>query len=857
MKTKFKRLFFMLFLIFLSTVVFSQENDFISNLKTKLLLYRTQKVDQSIVIQTDKTLYRPGETIWMKGYVTDVMTHLLSLNSLELFVQLTDNKGLNIAEGKFILKNGVVDCSFSIPTDQQSDVYHLIAYTPEMENAGIEAVFKKEIFIARPEFLAMFPRLEFAKPFFAPEQKETANIILKDINGKPISGKKFEYQIIKEDRELLSGKGKTGANGTGDFVFLTPSIETKSPLLVSMDIPAGNDRLNLVGKIPLESERINIKFFPDGGKRVPGIPQMVVFEALDQLGLPVNLKANVLDEQGKTLAVTATIQPGLGVFSLLNADDKNLTFKITSEIGSNQVTLLPLLTPGSMSITIKKGDGKSLSLLLGRSPKSELAKFMIVAIGNGEMIWASDFELEQAGVLNVPLENFHSEIASIAVFNETGALVAQKLVYTGKSHSLNVTFTPDKSSYKTGEDGKIKVKIIDQDSKPVKAEFAVSLSDQFAFPSSTLKVTSLNYGLEKQMPFNDALNKINRVVIDYFLATNNLKGFDWNQVTAIDPTKSQNISSGAMRVSGKVVDSKEVPVPNALVSLTSLSLQQFNGRSDERGEFVINLPVSVEKKNLSASATDGSGKGNYHVVLNKTFKDELANCLNNVSVNDWQILEQLYASNYFKDNPDYFKAIPVSKVKSTDKKTREPYWKKYLTTSSNLLEILKTIKPYELMGGKIVFRGANSFNYQDGALIILDGQKMGSDASTLSSINTHDVDDIEVYTNPSDMSRYTSLNSVGVIVITTKRGKPNNETVELDNGPTVSLPKQFKPQVIGNEKYDLKTTLQWIPVLFTDDNGEAVIPFKAGGIKSTFVLELAGFTDLGQWIGNQSAIKIE
>jgi len=161
------------------------------------------------------------------------------------------------------------------------------------------------------------------------------------------------------------------------------------------------------------------------------------------------------------------------------------------------------------------------------------------------------------------------------------------------------------------------------------------------------------------------------------------------------------------------------------------------------------------------------------------------------------------------------------------------------------------------MGGKIVFRGANSFNYQDGAMIVLDGQKMGSDASTLSSINTHDVEDIEVYTNPSDMSRYTSLNSVGVIVITTKRGKPNNEPDQLDNGPKVNLPKQFKPEVIGNEKYDLKTTLQWIPVLFTDDNGEAVIPFKAGGIKSTFVLELAGFTDLGQWIGNQTEIKIE
>jgi len=861
MKTNFKRLTLTILLISSSSFIFSQENDFITRLKTNLLLYRTQKVDQAIVLQTDKTLYRPGETIWMKAYVTDAMTHILSLNSLELSVQLTDNKGLVIAEGKYPLKNGVVDCSFSTPADLQSDIYHLIAYTPEMESVGIQTVFRKEIFISRPERLDMIPHLEYVKPFFAPERKESAVFSLKDFNGKMLPGKKFDYQIIKEDRELLSGKGKTGTTGTGEVVFLTPSAKNESPVMVSVDITSGNDRLNFVTKIPLASERINITFFPDGGKLVPGIPQMVVFEAKDQLGRPISLKADVLDEQGKQLAVTATIQPGLGVFSLLNIDNKKLTFKITSDIGNNQETLLPSQTLGSMSITVKKNDGKNLSLLLGRSPKSELSKFVIVAVGNGEMIWASDFELEQAGVLSVPLENFRSDIAAIAVFTETGVLVSQRLVYVGKNPRVNVSLSPSKSSFKKSEEGQIKLKVTGLDGKPVKAEFAVSMADKFAFPGSVSDVASLNYGLDRPAGFIEPIEKMNRVLVDYMLAANAMKGFDWNQISAIDPTKTQNIRMSSTRVTGRVVDSKELPVPNALVSLTSPSLQQFNARSDQHGEFVINLPLSVEKKNLSASATDGSGKGNYHVILNKSFKDELANSFNNTSVNEWKILEQLYVSNYFKENPDYFKPIPASKVKSGEKKVREPYWKKNLSTATNLLDIIKTIRPYELMGGsKIVFRGQNSFNFQDGAMIVIDNQKMGTDASILSSVNIHDVDDIEIFTNPVDMSRYTSLNSVGVIVITTKRGgsdKETNETEDAVDSQKESLQKQFKPEFIGNEKYDLKTTLQWIPVLFTDENGEAIIPFKAGGVKSTFIVEIAGFTDQGLWIGNQTEIKVE
>ncbi len=858
MKKIYRGLISLGFLICLCSFAMGQENEFISRLKTQLLLYRTQTTDQTIVIQTDKTLYRPGETIWMKGYVSDAITHILSLKSLELSVQLSDNKGVNLSEGKYPLKNGVADCNFVIPADLQSDVYYLIAYTPEMERSGIQTIFKREIFIGRPEHLDIIPTLEYSKPFYAPERKETAVIRLKDFNGKPLSGKKYEYQVINENRELLSGKGKTGANGAGEIVFLTPSQQNGNPMTVSLDITSGNDRLNLISKIPLVSEKIDISFYPEGGRMVPGIPQNIIYEAKDQFGHPVNIKAEIIDEQKNVITSTETIQPGLGVLHLFNSEGKKMALKIVSDIGKNQVTPLPALSPGSMSITVKKNDGKNLSLLLGRSPDSKPAKFMIVAVSNGELIWASDFELEQAGgIVNIPPDNFRSEFASIAVLTESGDLVAQRLIYSGRKQAVNIAVTPNKNSYKKADEGQIKVKITGPDGKPVKAELSVSLVDKYAFPASASTIDFLKYGLEKPIPFKEPIDKIDGILLDTHLITNKLKGFDWSHVLSVDPAKTQNINSGLIRISGTVLDSKELAVPNALVSLTSSSLQQFNARSDQHGGFVINLPVSVDQRNLSASATDASGKGNYRVILNKSFKEELVNSLDNTSVNDWSLLEQLYQSKYFKENPDFFKAIPVSKVRNEDKQTKEAYWKKYLANTSNLLEIIKTIRPYELINGKIVFRGSNSFIAQDGAMIVIDGQKMGTDASMLSMVNSNDVEDIRILLDPVDMSRYTALNSVGVIEITTKQGGGKRETNENAEKPTEHTPGIFKPNAIGNDKYDLKTTLQWIPVLFSDKNGEAVIPFKTGGIKSTFVLDIAGFTDQGQWIGYQSEIRVE
>lgn len=93
MKTSGTKLFLMVILSFSTVLVSGQENDFIARLKTQLFLYRTQSSSQVIAVQTDKVLYRQGETMWMKGYSVDAITHSLSLNSLELSVQLADSRG--------------------------------------------------------------------------------------------------------------------------------------------------------------------------------------------------------------------------------------------------------------------------------------------------------------------------------------------------------------------------------------------------------------------------------------------------------------------------------------------------------------------------------------------------------------------------------------------------------------------------------------------------------------------------------------------------------------------------------------------------------------------------------------------
>ena len=288
-----------------------------------------------------------------------------------------------------------------------------------------------------------------------------------------------------------------------------------------------------------------------------------------------------------------------------------------------------------------------------------------------------------------------------------------------------------------------------------------------------------------------------------------------------------------------------------MVYLASTSLQQFNGRSNENGEFEINVPSSLERNNIVASATDSNGKGNYKVELSSSFKDEISNYIkNHPKLDRWDFLANW--KSYFENNPDFEKIRPP-KAKIQPGRTSEAL-QKQLADATSMLEVLKTIRPFQLTDGKIIFRGGNSFIAQDGALIVIDGQKVGTDAGYLNNISPRDVANVRILVDPIEMATYTSLNTVGVIEITLKKGDYLQKQNEVE---TAKDDCQFAPKPIGNERFGLTTTLLWSPKIITNENGEATVKFVTGKIKSGYKIKISGYTDKGEWVGTTENIEVK
>lgn len=183
-----------------------------------------------------------------------------------------------------------------------------------------------------------------------------------------------------------------------------------------------------------------------------------------------------------------------------------------------------------------------------------------------------------------------------------------------------------------------------------------------------------------------------------------------------------------------------------------------------------------------------------------------------------------------------------------------------LQSGSSILDAIRTIKPFDLDGGRIIFPGSrNSLTAQGGALIVYDGMKMGENVSILDNYDPYDILEINVYTNVSDIQRFTSLNNVGVIELISKSGylgaeiesEEVSQIVLYENG--FRIPRDFlSPESLMSGDNSSRTTVYWNPWLNLNNASGASFTASLPDLKSGYSIRVEGITEDGQRAGSKT-----
>ncbi|MBL7970042.1 MAG: carboxypeptidase regulatory-like domain-containing protein [Prolixibacteraceae bacterium] len=802
-----------------------------------------------VLIRTDKSLYKPGETIWFRALVTDENNQLSANENSTLNVKLYDKKGTPLLQEIFRLNHGSTPGDLQIPEDLKKGIYFLAAYVSSSNSTEDLSYTPLKI---DPEHNHQWVAETVLKDSISTSgQTNELFVILRDISGNAQKNTQLKYQFMNGAEIIEKGKLKTDEKGRATIPLTLPLKSNGEPFICTLS-DSRDDWTHDVF-LPTDLDQLIIRLYPEGGNLITGVPAKIGFTAFNKWGLPVDVEGSVINREGAPVTLVKTITKGLGFFSVANESKQTYKLVLSGKTGHKQSFEIPVPNPEGLAFSVTKTDTGFVSANL-IFPDRQKHSIILTATQGNAMHWSANMEIDAIGRIKIPVKNLPQGIILLSVFSKDGNLLAERLIFQNKRQEVKVDVQAQKSSLKPNENMRVSVRLTDENNQPISGNLIVSVTDKFRNSINTPEINEyLQLESELETPGSLIPNAFsppsgNAALMDIYLISNNLKAFDWNKIRQFKPESPTDINARSGRISGFVTDKNGNRINKAKVSLVNnKTMRLHTTTTNSEGIFLFPNLNQANLDDFSAKATDPAGKHGLKVVLSKSFEDRIPGFIAEIAPRYCFVnTDQVADDTYFRNNPDLFTREPRQSKPNT---TSADNQRRLLSTSTNLLDVIKTIKPYRIMNNQIVFVGSeNSLNHQGGALIVLDGQQLGTDISVIQSMSPSEIDHINISTNPMDIQRYTGLNSVGIIEIFQKKAKVPNPDNKQDTANRYDgeyrIPGEF-PKEPANPKRDTRTTLLWIPDQEVDETGTFEFSVTAGKVLSDFIIKVEYMSENG------------
>ena len=828
------------FILFIICIGFnlSAQNEAISKFSDALSKYANDFPKSKTFIKTDKDVYAPGEKIWFNAEGYNCFTEKPTSES-DLIVMLKAETSEIIVDNKYTIINGQVLHYITIPWWASEGNAYLIAHTPktlkgnEATLCGVKPItinsLKKNDFILKATT---------DKKLYNPGEEIKLLINLKAITP---SGKKEKVSIsmFDNDNEIITQNEVVATNGNNLFKFKIPSkIENGLYFVIKT-----TGKSNICQKLPIytTSDKIKVEFFVEGGEMLCNNIQRIVYRATDPFGKPTGISGKVFDKLNNQAGIGKILKNGVGLINLMPTLNQVYTLNIDSDYGNGQKFELPKVYSNGSAIVLMKTEEKSMQLTVNNSVNVVGQALSFVAVSKGEIRMTFDFTAEQKNNFKINTEQLPIGIINLMIINKKSEILSERLVYNIPNKDVNIDIQTHLKPLKTN--GEVDVAI---DMNNFINEFGMGRVDIKVIDTQNLykKPNDLQYNY-LEYPLYTATPK---TVLDIFMTNIELIANEYRYFNYHDIINKENYDEIEKwkSLSGFVYDKYDNAVSNATVMLVrSNDPSLVTTTSDYKGHFVFD---KISKSNdIVVKAFSKDGKKTYNVRLDRSF---------DVTLDEILLMESFVKKEYYdtENTPTYVNInenyLRLAGSENKDKKIKESLNSTLLLQSgTSILDVIRMIKPFDLLNGnEIVFYGGNnSINNQQGALIVIDGQKMGTSIAALNNVNPFEVISVNVSTNPNDIQKYTGLNTVGLIEIRTRGniGTSSNCIDEKQEKDTSELSASFIQSDFTDKVWKYQTTLYWEPNASVNENGMIELKLKLSEIKSEFMVVVDVTTDNG------------
>ncbi|MGN6398132.1 MAG: hypothetical protein ACTHMI_21345 [Mucilaginibacter sp.] len=226
-------------------------------------------------------------------------------------------------------------------------------------------------------------------------------------------------------------------NGRPDEVFiqritikrLDPLIQTKKPVTKQV--------IQLAGAEP------EVKFYPEGGELVAGLPTIVGWEAKDKTGRALAVKA-LLYQDGQVADTITTSAYGMGKFFIKPKADSKYEVKIIGNPNSAPIPL-PAIANHGVALTLPAAVVRDTLVL---KIASTTGKIHIVVHNARKIFYALTNADPQAGKLyKIALDSLPRGLAEVTIYNQAMQPCAERVFFAHYNAAPEISIKPDQAIY--------------------------------------------------------------------------------------------------------------------------------------------------------------------------------------------------------------------------------------------------------------------------------------------------------------------------------------------------------------------------------------------------------------------------
>lgn len=770
MKTQFKALTItILILTAHSFFSITQAENPLSIISNTLETFKKDYQQHKVFVNTDKSEYLAGETIWMKAYVVDATTHKPDPQAKNLNISLIDINGKPVTAQSLKVENGYSHSEFQVPDSLAEGNYQIRAYTTWMRNFDDRLYFQKEIFIHNP----------IEKNF----------IRFWDI----LRNRRFNNKLENKSEKMHFAFFPEGGN-------LVEGVNNRLAFHAVNELGAGQE---IKGRLMDNDDNLILEFESVHNG-------MGVFSFKPEQGKKYKAKVELANGQEKNIKVPEALSEGYAMST--DIDDDKISVNIKSNFNPEKYNL-------SNEIFI-------LAHTRGKPYHSEKG-----IINNGKLKTAIPVDKLPAGICHITIfDSNKTPLAERLVFIENNAVNEPSINITEKtisdeSKELSVELFFESIARKNSS-GNYSLSVIGSE-KPlnnknlnlatyllITSDIAENLENPWYYLSGSNKETAIDlvmmtHGWRRfdwQKLLDNDFPEIKYEKSDGITLT--------GKVTA--PSSAKSIGEYTIEM---LIRKENEPIETYTTTTDNNGYFTFTG-IDYYGLFTaeFSLERKIRQRTMDISlVTEDLRTGGFQ----KSFLTRPRTTVNRGD--DW---ERTKRPKTYMDTRHHFvpKEQTTSQYGTPDQVI---YMEDIQSNITSMMQLLRMhVRGLREVGGIITLRGVSSILGSNEPMFMIDGTQ--THKSTFLSLNPHEVERLEVFSGPST-AMFGIRGTNGVLIAYTKKAESGRITAASYLLKGYTEPAEFyksKIDVDKNIQTNTPRTIHWVPQIIPDANGLAKEKFS-------------------------------